>query len=165
MAAVLAASTTERSPLEKMLDASDEAVVAVDASGSIVDSSPAASGLVRNDRSLADRIRDAVRTLRRTVTVVHTHDYVIHVSSCAADRSVAYLVVIDGSGFAEPPVPLTERQLELIAHLRRGLSNAEIATAMGNAPSTVKTMLERLYQRAGVGNRVELLAWVDKQPP
>jgi DNA-binding CsgD family transcriptional regulator len=159
MAAVLAASATERSPLEKMLDVSDEAVVAVDSNGAIVDTSPVASALLRTDRSIPDRIRDAVRVLRRTVAVVRADDYVIHVSQCAADRAVAYLVVIDGSGFAEPPVPLTERQLELIGHLRRGLSNAEIAAAMGNAPSTVKTMLERLYQRAGVANRVELLAW------
>lgn len=162
MAAVIAASTMERSPLEKMLDASDEAVVAVDSNGAIIDTSPVASGLVRSDRSIPDRIRDAVRTLRRTVAVVRADDYVIHVTQCAADRAVKYLVVIDGRGFAEPPVPLTERQLELLGHLRRGLSNAEIATAMGNAPSTVKTMLERLYQRACVANRVELLAWAER---
>jgi DNA-binding CsgD family transcriptional regulator len=162
IAAVLAASATERSPLEKMLDVSDEAVVAVDSNGAIVDTSPVASALLRTDRSLSDRIRDAVRVLRRTVAVVRADDYVIHVSQCAADRAIAYLVVIDGRGFAEPPVPLTERQLELLGHLRRGLSNAEIAAAMGNAPSTVKTMLERLYQRAGVANRVELLAWAEK---
>jgi DNA-binding CsgD family transcriptional regulator len=162
IAAVLAASATERSPLEKMLDASDEAVVAVDLNGAIVDTSPAASALLRTDRSISDRIRDAVRALRRTVAVVRGDDYVIHVSQCAADRAIAYLVVIDGRGFAEPPVALTERQLELLGHLRRGLSNAEIAAAMGNAPSTVKTMLERLYQRAGVANRVELLAWAEK---
>jgi DNA-binding NarL/FixJ family response regulator len=145
-----------------MLDASDEAVIAVDSNGGIVDTSPGAAGLVRSDRSIPDRIRDAVRTPRRTVAVVRADDYVIHVSPCAADRAVTYLVVIDGRGFAEPPVPLTERQRELLGHVRRGLSNAEIAAAMGNAPSTVKTMLERLYQRTGVANRVELLAWAEK---
>jgi DNA-binding CsgD family transcriptional regulator len=163
MAAVLAASATERSPLEKMLDVSDEAVVAVSANGAIVDTSPVASALLRADRSLSDRIRDAVRLVRHAVAVVRADDYVIHVSPCITDRATAYLVVIDGRGFAEPPVRLTARQLELLGHVRRGLSNAEIAAAMGNAPSTVKTMLERLYQRAGVANRVELLAWAEQR--
>jgi len=163
MAALLASSTTERSPLEKMLDASEEAVVAVDAKGRIVDTSSAASGLLRTDRSIPERVRDAVHALRRTMAIVRSDRYAIHVSPCAADRAVSYIVVIDGSGFAEPPVPLTDRQIELLEHLRRGLTNAEIAEAMGNAPSTVKTMLERLYERTGVANRVELLAWAQKR--
>jgi DNA-binding NarL/FixJ family response regulator len=146
-----------------MLDASEEVVIAVDAHGAIVDTSPAASGLLRRDRSVPERVREAVRALRRTTAVVRSDRYVIHVSPCAADRAVSYLVVLDGRGFAEPPVPLTDRQLELLEHLRRGLTNAEIAKAMGNAPSTVKTMLERLYERTGVTNRVELLAWAQKQ--
>jgi DNA-binding NarL/FixJ family response regulator len=162
MAALLASSTSERSTLEKMLDASEEAVVAVDASGAIVDTSPVASALLRADRSIPNRVREAVRALNRTVAVVRSDHYVIHVSHCAADRGVAHLVVIDGSGFAEPPVPLTDRQIELLGHLRRGLTNAEIAKVMGNAPSTVKTMLERLYERTGAGNRVELVAWAQR---
>jgi DNA-binding NarL/FixJ family response regulator len=162
MAALLASSTSERSTLEKMLDASEEAVVAVDASGAIVDTSPVASALLRADRSIPNRVREAVRALNRTVAVVRSDHYVIHASHCAADRGVAHLVVIDGSGFAEPPVPLTDRQIELLGHLRRGLTNAEIAKVMGNAPSTVKTMLERLYERTGAGNRVELVAWAQR---
>lgn len=57
---------------------------------------------------------------------------------------------------------LTARQAELLSLLEEGRTNAELAAAMGVAPATVKTMLERLYQRAGVANRVELLAWARK---
>jgi DNA-binding CsgD family transcriptional regulator len=57
------------------------------------------------------------------------------------------------------PPALTARQTEVIRLLERGLTNAEIAQTLGNAPSTVKTILERLYDRTSTSNRVELLAW------
>jgi DNA-binding NarL/FixJ family response regulator len=160
MTALLAASAAGQSPLERMLDANGEAVLAVDAAGTILDSSPAAAALMRTDRDLSARVREAIRPLSRDVATVRSGGHVLHVSRCVAERGVAFLVVVDGSGFAEPPVALTERQRELVGYLRRGLTNAEIAAAMGNAPSTVKTMLERLYSRVGVANRVELLAWL-----
>jgi DNA-binding NarL/FixJ family response regulator len=91
--------------------------------------------------------------------VIRTEGRVIHISPCGADRSIAYLAVLDGCGFAEAPVALTQRQRELLGLLDRGLPNAAIAEVMGNAPSTVKTMLERLYARTATSNRVELLSW------
>ncbi len=54
---------------------------------------------------------------------------------------------------------LTLRQRELIALLDKGLTNAEIANALGVAAATVETTLARLYRRANVSSRVELLAW------
>jgi DNA-binding CsgD family transcriptional regulator len=68
-------------------------------------------------------------------------------------------VLVIGETWIEPPVHVTPRPLELLALLDKGLTNAEIATALEIAAPTVKTMLERLYRRAGVSNRVELLAW------
>lgn len=163
MAALVAAGSDDRqhSPLEVMLDSAEEAIVTVDARGAIVDSSPVAASLLRRDRGVAARVRSAVRSVGRDVGVVRSPAEVLRVSRCRADRRVAYLVVIDGSAWAEPPVALSPRQRELLASLRRGLTNAEIADGMGVAPSTVKTMLERLYAKAGVSNRVELLAWAD----
>jgi len=82
----------------------------------------------------------------------------IHVSP-HRDGEVAFLVALDTNELIEPPVPLSSRQRELIALVERGLSNAEIASAMSLAPGTVKTMLERLYKKVQVAGRVELAHW------
>lgn len=156
LAAIIADASAEQTALQRMMTAEDEAVVGLDANGEIVDTSRAAVELLRADRTLPERLRAAVRGMERDTTVVRNGTRIIHLTRYHAE--VAYLAVIDGGGFAEPPVDLTARQRELLAHLEKGLTNAEIGKAMGVAPSTVKTMLERLYERANVANRVELLA-------
>jgi DNA-binding NarL/FixJ family response regulator len=157
VAAIVADASAAQSALQRMLDAHDDAVVALDDRGEILDASRAAFELLRADRALPERLRAAVRGLSRTVLVVRSGAQVIHLTRCTGES--AYLAAIDGAGFVEPPVELSERQRELLVHLERGLTNAQIGTAMEIAPSTVKTMLERLYERANVANRVELLAW------
>jgi DNA-binding NarL/FixJ family response regulator len=157
LAAIIADATADQTALQRMMSAQDDAVVGLDARGEVIDASRAAFELLRTDRSLPDRLRGAVRGLARDTAVVREGAQVIRVTRCPGE--LAYLAVIDGEGFAEPPIELTGRQRELLAHLDRGLSNAQIGTAMGIASSTVKTMLERLYERAEVANRVELLAW------
>ena len=57
---------------------------------------------------------------------------------------------------------LTARQREVIALVRRGLSNGEIAGAMGISEDGVKAHLSRLYLRFDVTNRVAMLAAVDE---
>ncbi len=52
---------------------------------------------------------------------------------------------------------LAPRELELCEWLVAGRTNASIAAEMGVRPSTVKTMLERLYERRGVHGRVALV--------
>jgi DNA-binding CsgD family transcriptional regulator len=87
----------------------------------------------------------------------------MHLSPCN-DAGVAWLIALDGEAWIEPPAALTPRQRELLALLDKGLSNAEMASALTIAAPTVKTMLERLYRRAGVSNRVALLAWSRARP-
>lgn len=57
---------------------------------------------------------------------------------------------------------LTARQREVIALVRRGLSNGEIAGELGISEDGVKAHLSRLYLRFGVTNRVALLGAVDE---
>jgi DNA-binding CsgD family transcriptional regulator len=52
---------------------------------------------------------------------------------------------------------LTDRQREVLARLRRGLSNKEIAAELGITEEGVKAHLGRLYLRFGVRNRVQLV--------
>lgn len=57
--------------------------------------------------------------------------------------------------------PLTERQRQVVALVRRGLTNAEIAGTLGITEDGVKAHLSRLYLRFDVTNRVALLAALD----
>lgn len=53
-------------------------------------------------------------------------------------------------------VSLTPREHEIIAHLRKGIRNKQIADEMGITEGTVKIYLFRLFQKLGVKTRFEL---------
>ena len=48
---------------------------------------------------------------------------------------------------------LAPREREVLAHLCRGLSVAQIAARQGVAPETVKTQLHWIYRKLGVRGR------------
>lgn len=52
---------------------------------------------------------------------------------------------------------LTKRQQQLIRMIDRGLTNNEMATALGLVDTTVKVHLWRLYRKLGVNNRSRAL--------
>ena len=56
-----------------------------------------------------------------------------------------------------PPVALTERQLEVLKLLARGLSNRDIALTLAVAENTVKVHLQTIYKLLGVQNRTAAL--------
>jgi DNA-binding CsgD family transcriptional regulator len=149
--AVLAAARGPESALEETLENTDDALFALDRLGAIVDASRAGAKLLRQKRHLPE--------ILRTARGSRTGDgHVVHVVPIEHERA-SFLATVDARTLPEPPVPLSARQRELLELLDRGLGNADVAAAMGIAPSTVKTMLERLYRRTHVTNRVELLAW------
>lgn len=55
------------------------------------------------------------------------------------------------------PVRLTRRQLQLLALLRSGMSNHEMALALNISEHTVKVHFWRLFKRMGVSNRLQAL--------
>ena len=57
------------------------------------------------------------------------------------------------------PAGLTEREVEVLRLLPRGLSNAEIAEALFVSPRTVQTHLTNLYAKLDVGGRAEAVAY------
>ncbi|HVF37612.1 MAG TPA: response regulator transcription factor [Sphingomicrobium sp.] len=67
---------------------------------------------------------------------------------------------------------LAPRERQLIAYVRKGLRNREIAEQLGVTEGTVKAYLHALFEKVGVGNRTELairadaiLGGTNGQPP
>ena len=59
----------------------------------------------------------------------------------------------------EPPPPeLTQRQLDILHSVARGLTNKDIAMQFGLAPSGVKTHLEAILAKLGAATRAEAVA-------
>jgi NarL family two-component system response regulator LiaR len=57
---------------------------------------------------------------------------------------------------ARPPVdPLTERELEILGYLGRGMSNKEIASTLGIADCTVRTHVSNILGKLGLASRTQ----------
>lgn len=52
---------------------------------------------------------------------------------------------------------LTPREKEACEHLKKGMSNEEIADEMKIAPNTAKQYLSNIFKKYGVKNRLKLL--------
>ena len=59
---------------------------------------------------------------------------------------------------------LTRREIEILHLVAQGKTNKEIAADLYISPLTVRTHLEHLYQKLGVGSRTEAAAFVLRVP-
>jgi DNA-binding CsgD family transcriptional regulator len=57
------------------------------------------------------------------------------------------------------PIRLSPRQSEIMERVARGMTNKQIANELGISPSTVKTVLERLFRLSRTDNRTALVQW------
>ena len=55
----------------------------------------------------------------------------------------------------EPLSELSQRQLQILDSITRGLSNAEISVQYGISPESVKTHMTKLFAKIGASNRAE----------
>jgi DNA-binding CsgD family transcriptional regulator len=55
-------------------------------------------------------------------------------------------------------IPLTQREREVLAHIARGRSTAEVARLLWVTPATVSKHLEHVYEKLGVHSRIAALA-------
>jgi len=51
---------------------------------------------------------------------------------------------------------LTRRETEILSHVKDGLSNKQIAVRLGISPRTVENILRCVYDKTGIGARLEL---------
>jgi DNA-binding NarL/FixJ family response regulator len=54
---------------------------------------------------------------------------------------------------------LSARELEVLDKLARGLPNADIAAALTVSENTIRFHLKNIYEKLGVANRTEAVAW------
>jgi DNA-binding NarL/FixJ family response regulator len=52
---------------------------------------------------------------------------------------------------------LTQREREIVSAVQRGWSNKQIARRLDISPTTVKTHLQHIFGKLGIGNRAQLL--------
>jgi len=74
------------------------------------------------------------------------------IDSYAALPSTAISDTVKGVG------ELTERELTVLSHLAQGMTNRQIARALGVSEATVKSHVGRLMSKLGVANRAEATA-------
>ena len=60
---------------------------------------------------------------------------------------------------ADIEVPLTQRESEVLEQLAHGLTNKEIALALGNSYETVKEHVQHILRKVGVNDRTQVAVW------
>ncbi len=101
-----------------------------------------ASGIVAKDMTL-DRLLEAIRT-------VHSGDQFIpsQIAARIGERLIAQL---------------SPREMEVLKHLARGLSNKEIAAQLGLVVGTVKIHIANIFSKLGVSDRTQALVTAVKR--
>ena len=122
-----------------------------------------ADGLARAiDDATATFAADGSRVAVRTVTAA-ARDELIAKTYRLSDRGCSSVtIVFDRGGAAQSPrLPawevLTAREQEIAALVSNGLRTSDIARAAFISENTVKQHLKRIYAKAGVRNRAELI--------
>src|SRR3954447_4218320 len=72
------------------------------------------------------------------------------------------LARLDVPSRSRQPSELTDNELQIVAMVRDGLTNRELAAALSLSVRAVEPQLPRLYRRFGVANRTQLLRMVDR---
>jgi DNA-binding NarL/FixJ family response regulator len=97
-------------------------------------------------RTRAEELVDAVR-------VVSAGDALPR--RAATERLIAEVASRNGARPNEAFASLTDREAEVLAFAARGLSNLEIAEALGVSIQTIKTHLKHVYMKLDVRDRVQ----------
>lgn len=107
-----------------------------------------ALALGRSGTDFSERDRLVLDLLRPHLVQAHENAVVLARPNRGASLSKA--------SFAR--LGLTEREAEILLGAARGQNNHQIAASLYVSPFTVKTHLQRIYRKLGVGSRTEALA-------
>ncbi len=91
-------------------------------------------------------------TLRRTIELVHAGEAVL------APEMTEQVFQLMRSGELGYNVPLSERELEVLRLLARGLTTSKAAAALYISENTVKTHIRHIFEKLEVNNRTEAVS-------
>jgi two-component system nitrate/nitrite response regulator NarL len=103
-----------------------------------------AHGLIEKDSSF-DEIADAIARVARGERVMSA-------------RVTAVVMAGVQERASQPPVILSDREREILGGLARGLTAPAIGRELDLSASTIKTYLQRLYEKLGVSDRAAAVA-------
>ena len=103
-----------------------------------------ADGVIEKDATFKE-IEDAVRRVARGERVL-------------SPRLTAAMMAGIRQRREQPPVSLSDRELEIVARLAHGLTAPAIASELGLSVSTIKATLQRIYEKLGVSDRAAAVA-------
>ncbi len=63
-----------------------------------------------------------------------------------------------GEGRAPKTTPLSKREREILQKVADGSTTRQVATELGISPHTVKTHLERIFEKLGANDRAQAVA-------
>lgn len=76
--------------------------------------------------------------------------------------SIAARLVGSASQSTPTSMPLTQREEDVLNLIVDGMSNKQIATALGISEKTVKTYCGRMFRRLGVTDRTQAAVWAER---
>jgi DNA-binding NarL/FixJ family response regulator len=165
----------EASPDVVLMDLSMPGMDGVTATGRISERHPDTAVLVLTSFSDQQRVTDALDAGAVGYVLKDTEPADLLDAIRAVARGQSPLdprvarVVLHGrrSPAAAPPPPaeLTDRELEVLALVGRGLANKQIARALGIREATVKAHLTSVFQRIGVRDRTSAALWAQEHLP
>lgn len=103
----------------------------------------------------ADTVQYAHAELRSLARVIDSPEIVARVM--ALSQKLAHADT-HAAALGEHIRPLTDREMDVLAHAALGCSNAEIASRLGLSLATVKKYMQNAMNKLGAGRRVEAVA-------
>jgi DNA-binding NarL/FixJ family response regulator len=104
------------------------------------------SGYLLKDAS-PDALVDAARNAVEGNAVIHPQ------------LTKTFIEEAQAAGGDEPrPAPLSKREREILQKVADGATTRQVATELGISPHTVKTHLERIFEKLGANDRAQAVA-------
>lgn len=105
------------------------------------------------------------RSVARTAFLDAIEQFEAYGSPAWREVAETELARLDVPSRSRQPSELTDNELQIVAMVRDGSTNREIAAALYLSVKAVESQLTRLYRRFGVANRTQLLRTVDRGGP